>query len=246
MKPVDAHCHLDFEQYDGDRDEVIERCKEQLEFVVNNGSNIENNQATLKLAEEHADLILPALGLHPTYTDHFDELEEVKEMIREEDPVAVGEIGLDYHHVKEEELRERQMDVFKELLKLAEQLDKPVAIHSRDAEKQVVKTLEDYDVDVMLHCFNGPPELAKKAVKDGAMIGVTAQVLYSARVQNIVREVDLENLLLETDSPFLYRGERNEPVNVKESAEKIAELKSVDKEEVIEKTTGNADKFFYT
>lgn len=245
MRPVDAHCHLDFDRYDEDRDEVVERCREELEFVVNAGSNIEHNRKALELQEKYGDIIVPNLGLHPTYTDDFDELEEVKQMIREEDPVAIGEIGLDHHHVNDEEMRERQEKVFRELLELAEELEKPVVIHSRDAERKVFEIVKEYDLqDVMFHCFNGTPELARESVEQGITIGVTTQVLYSNRVQRIVEELDVEDLLLETDSPFLYGGERNEPVNVKESAEKIAELKSVDRENVVQKTTENARRFF--
>ncbi len=245
MRPVDAHCHLDFDSFDEDREEVIERCKQKMEFAVNAGSNVEHNRAALELQEKHPDFIKANLGLHPTYTDDFDQLEEVKEQIREEDPVAVGEIGMDYHHVKEEEGRERQEEVFRELLELAEELDKPVVVHTRDAEKRAVEILEEYDLpDIMLHCFNGTPELAERAVENGMTVGISAQVLYSTRVQNIVEKLPVENLLLETDSPFLYRGERNEPVNVLESLEKISEIKDAEEEKIVEATTGNARRIF--
>ncbi|MFB6215753.1 MAG: TatD family hydrolase, partial [Candidatus Aenigmatarchaeota archaeon] len=229
MKPVDAHCHIDFERFEDDRDEVVKRAREKLEFIVNAGSNFSNNKDVLQLSEIYGDFVRPALGLHPTYTDNFSELEKVKQQVKKHDPVAVGEIGLDHHHVTEEGLRERQKEVFRELLSLAEELQKPVVVHSRDAERRAFEVLKEYDLhDIMLHCFNGTPELAKKAVKEGMNIGVTTQVLYSNRVQEIVERIDVENMLLETDAPFLYRGERNEPVNVVESAEKIAEIKDLE------------------
>lgn len=246
MKPVDAHCHLDFESFDEDREKVIEECKEKLEFVVNAGSNVEHNKSALKLQKEHPELIKANLGLHPTYTDDFNQLKKVKNQIRENNPVAVGEIGMDYHHVTKEEKRERQEEVFRELLELAEELDKPLVVHSRDAEKQAIEILETYDLpDVMLHCFNGTPELAEKAVENGMTVGISTQVLYSTRVQNLVEALSVEDILLETDSPFLYRGERNRPANVLESLEKIAEIKSVEKKEIIEATTGNARRIFF-
>lgn len=245
MKPVDAHCHLDFDQFDDDREEVVSTAKKKLEFVVNAGSNIEHNKAALELADKYPDFIIPTLGLHPCYTDNFDQLDEVKEQIREHDPVAVGEIGLDHHHVEDNKLRERQEEVFRELLALAETLQKPVVIHSRNAENKAVEILKEYDLpDVMLHCFNGSPELAEDAVENGMTIGVTTQVLYSNLVQQIVDRLKTEDMLLETDSPYLYRGERNEPANVVESAEKIAELKSINAEEVFESTTSNARRIF--
>lgn len=245
MKPVDSHCHLDFERFDEDREEVIKRSKEKLDFVVNAGSSMERNLKVLDLAKEHPDFIIPNLGLHPTYTDNFDELEQVKQLIKEKNPPAIGEIGLDHHHVEETELREQQKNIFREMLELAEDMKKPVVIHSRDAEKKVFEIVQRYELPhIMFHCFNGSPELAEKAVETGIKIGVTTQVLYSNRVQNIVERISTQNILLETDAPFLYRGERNEPVNVIESAEKIAEINDVEKERVIEETRGNAVKFF--
>jgi TatD DNase family protein len=245
MKPVDSHCHLDFEQYDDDREEVLKRAREKLEFVVNAGSNLEHNKAALDLQEETSGFIVANLGLHPVYTDSYDEIEDIKQQVREEDPVAIGEIGLDHHHVEDKETKDRQEEVFREMLELAEELNKPVVVHTRDAERKSVEILKDYSLpDVMLHCFNGKPALAEEAVEHGMKIGVTTQVLYSNRVQDIVRKLKVEDILLETDSPYLYRGERNEPANVVESAEKISKLKDVEKEKVVEATTGNAREIF--
>ncbi len=244
MKAVDSHCHLDFEQFDEDREEIIKDAEKQLEFIVVAGSNLEHNKAALEL-ERNYKSVKANLGLHPTYTESFNQLERIKTQIREEDPVAVGEIGLDHHHVEDEEIRERQEEVFREMLELAEELEKPVVVHSRDAEARCVEILDSYDLPgVFLHCFNGEPKLAKEAVEKGMKIGVTTQILYSNRVQNIVDSLNSEDLLLETDSPFLYRGERNQPVNVLESAEKIAEIKETDEETVIEDTTSNSRAIF--
>ncbi len=243
MKPVDAHCHLNFEQYNGDREELIKRSKEKLEFVAVPGVNRENNTEVLELQREHPDFVAANLGLHPTYTDSFEEVEEIKEQIRDEDPAAIGEIGLDHHHVTDEEERKQQEKVFREFLKLAEELGKPVVVHSREAEGEAVDIISEYELpEVMLHCFNGSPELAEKAVEEhGMKIGVTTQVLYSSRVQSIVEEISVEDMLLETDSPYLYRGERNKPVNVLESAEKVSDIKGVSREKVVQETTRNAE-----
>lgn len=245
MRPVDSHCHLDFEQFDEDREKVIEKSKEELDFIVNAGSNLRHNRKSLELEEKTNGFIKANMGLHPTYTDDFNQLDRIKSQIKEYDPVAIGEIGLDFHHVKEEELRERQKEVFKEFLSLAESLDKPVVIHSRDAEETCLEILEEFDLKgVFLHCFNGRPELAQKASKKGYTIGVTTQVLYSSRVQKIVEKISLNNIVLETDSPFLYRGERNEPVNVLKSAEKISKIKDCKKQEVTRETTKNSRELF--
>jgi TatD DNase family protein len=242
-EPVDAHCHLDFDRFDGDREEVIERCSQQLEFVVNAGRNLETNRKSLELEDSH-EAVVATLGLHPTHTEDFDELAQVKKQVRENDPVAVGEIGLDYHHVTDQETRERQEEVFREMVELARELEKPVVVHSRDAEERTVEILNELDSEAMLHCFNGSVELAREAVESGMKIGVATQVLYSGRVRELVEELPLESMLLETDSPFLYRGKRNEPVNVRESAAEIADLKGCGVEKVIEATTANARQLF--
>lgn len=245
MKPVDCHCHLDFDRFDDDREKVIKKISDKLEFAVTAGSNPETNENVLKLEENNPKTVYCNLGLHPVYTESFDEIKKVKEQIRENNPIAVGEIGLDHHHIGDEEVRETQEEVFRELLQLAEKLDKPVVVHSRDAERRTFEILKEYDLpDVMLHCFNGSLELAEEAVNEGYHIGVTTQVLYSSHVQEVTNRIPIENILLETDSPFLYRGERNEPVNVTESIEKIAEIKSLDVEKSIETTTNNAKQFF--
>jgi len=243
VKPVDAHCHLNFEDFNEDRDKVIENTRKKLEFVAVPGVNAESNKRVLKLSEKYSGFIIPNLGLHPTYKDCFKQIEKIKNQIRKENPPAIGEIGLDHHHITDETSRQKQEEVFRELLRLAEELQKPVIVHSREAERKAFEILKEHELPgVMLHCFNGSTELAGEAVEQGMKIGVTTQVLYSTRVQNIVKSLDIRDILLETDSPYLYRGERNEPLNVIESAEEISSLKEISKEKVIGATTKNAKK----
>lgn len=245
MRGIDSHCHLDFEQFDEDRDEVIERSRRELEMVVNPGANPSHNEKAFKLHKEFPDFVKFNVGLHPVYTDSFDELEKVMEQIKRFEPCAVGEIGLDYHHVSDETVRERQREVFREMLGLAEELSLPVVLHTRDAEDEVLDILEDYKLEgVFLHCFNGSVEQCKLAQERGYKIGVTTQVLYSSHVQELVKVLELDNILLETDSPYLYRGSRNEPLNIIESAEKIAEIKQADKSHVLDITQNNSVRFF--
>lgn len=236
MKLIDNHCHLDFPQFKKDREEVLERCRDELELVVNCGSSPETNLSTLELASENPGFVYPCIGLHPTRVSDMDreDLVRVKEDIRSySDKIAgLGEIGMDFHHEKDEEGRKKQERFFKEFLELAEEIEKPVVVHSRDAEKKVMEILEEYTLpSVIMHCFNGSPGLAERAVERGYYISVSTQVLYSKRVQNIVKSVSGEKILLETDSPFLYPGgERNLPVNVHESLEKISEILGKDAE----------------
>lgn len=245
MKPVDSHCHVDFEKFNKDRKQVIQSARSKLEYVVNPGISKSSNKKVIKLSEEYNDFIVPNLGLHPAYEENFNQLEEVKAQIKKHKPPAIGEIGLDHHHIKEEKIRDRQEKVFRELLSTAEKRDIPVVIHSRDAEKKVANIISEYSLNnVFLHCFNGNVELAKELVNSGVKLGITTQVLYSNRVQNIVEQIDIEHMILETDSPFLYRNGRNEPINVLESIKKISEIKQLSEKKIINKTTKNSRKIF--
>lgn len=229
-KLIDNHCHLDFPQYDDDRDAVIQRNKERLHAVVNAGSDHDANIRALALAEQHPDFIYPCIGAHPTKIDAIGEdgFEDVLHSIEEHDDaiVAIGETGLDYHHETSEAGRERQETFFTQLLEEAEARSLPIVVHSRDAEKRCLELLGQYDIDdVVMHCFNGNLDLVKTAVDRGYWISVSTQVLYSTRVQNIVDAAPVENIMLETDAPFLYPGDkRNEPWRIHESLEQIAEI----------------------
>ncbi len=243
-KAADAHCHLDYDSFDEDREEVIEKCSEELELVVNSGRDPETNQESLSLQGNHSDFIYATAGIHPTHTDAFDQVEEVKKQLEKHNFWAVGEIGMDYHHVEEEEMREKQEKVFIEMVETAEELNLPVVVHSRNAEKQVLEVLKGRDIDCYLHCFNGSVSQVEEAVEDDMVVGVTYQVVYSSRVQSIVETVPLENLVLETDSPFLKQGERNTPITVDEVAEEVAEIKNVPVSKVKEVTTRNCRELF--
>ncbi|MFB6166675.1 MAG: TatD family hydrolase [Candidatus Nanohaloarchaea archaeon] len=242
MQLVDTHAHLDFDQYDDDREEVLERCGEEMEAVVNSGTNVERNRASLELAEENG-FVHATLGFHPTYIRDEKDLDRVEHQIRENRGriVGVGEIGMDYHHVQETGWRERQEEVFERFLDVAEELELPVVLHTRDAEKRVMEIMEGRETSgVALHSFNGSPGLAEEAVDRGYHVGVSTQVLYSNRVQELAETVPLDSILLETDSPFLYQGERNAPWNVRESAEKIADIKDFEPGKVADTTARNA------
>lgn len=234
MKLIDNHCHLDFRQFDEDRDKVIERCREKLHAVVNSGSDRAANRRALELAEEHTDLVYPCIGLHPTKLDDVTDevLAEIEGHIRahKDRIVALGEIGMDFFHEKSGEGRERQREVFKRLLELGEELELPVVVHSRDAEKQVLDVLDGFELpEAIMHCFNGNEQTLERALGAGYWISVSTQVLYSNRVQNIVAKTPADRMLLETDAPFLYPGEeRNEPWRIHESLENIAEIKEKD------------------
>lgn len=244
MKACDCHCHLDFNQYDEDREELLNQIFDELEFIVLPGVGPDSNQKVADIAAENRKVRFN-IGLHPTHVDDFERIDHVIDQIEELNPCAVGEIGLDHHHVTDKHDKKRQEKVFRNLLQVAENKNLPVNVHSRDAERKTVEILKEYSLPgVMVHCFNGKPGLAAEIVEEGFFVGVTTQVLYSERVQKIVEKISLDSILLETDSPFLYPNERNTPLNVYESAEKIAEIKDCSTATVIENTTQNAEEVF--
>lgn len=242
MRPVDSHCHLQFEQFDEDREKVIERVEEKLGFAVLAGCNEEDNKKTLETADK-SDSLKYCLGLHPLYSEDSD-MGKIREQIEKNDPSAVGEIGLDYNYITEKSEREHSEKVFRKMLEFAEEQDLGAVIHSRNAERKAFEIMQKYDVQGFFHCFNGTPELAKEIADEGHFIGVTGQVLHSTRVQNIVAVVGLDSLLTETDSPYLGVEERNTPLTAVKVVDEIAELKEINREKVVEASAENAEEFF--
>lgn len=241
MELIDTHAHLNFEKFDDDRERVIKQAKEKLKAVIDSGSKLLTNQDSLDLSRDHEDFIFSTLGFHPIFKDQ--EIEQVKQQIRENrgDVIAIGEIGLDYYHDREEEDRKLQEEKFMEMLDLAEELGKTVVIHSRDAEKRALKVLDEYNLNqVVMHCFNGSVEQAEEAVDRGYFVSISTQVLYSDLVQKLAKKIPLEAILLETDSPYLYKDGKNYPWHVKESLEKISQLRMISKDKIARQVYNNS------
>lgn len=247
MKIFDVHCHLDFPHFDGNREEVIEKCKEELLGIINSGASYSANLKTLKLSERHSGFVFPCLGLHPAKPEEFAKKEEIKGQILENKDkiVAIGEIGLDYNYGKSFEERQKQKQIFMEMLYLAQELKKPVVVHSRNAEKEAIEILSGYRIPgVILHCFNGDLNLLKRAVEKKFFVSISTQIIYSNRVREIASQTPLDLMLLETDSPFLNRGEINYPWNVLKSLVEISKIKKKSEEYITEKLNANVSKAF--
>ena len=238
---IDAHCHLQFEQFDKDRQEVIEEIETRLDLAIVAGTGLQDNKKAKEVAESSEKLIY-CMGAHPVY-DH-ENLEKVNDQIRENEVAAVGEIGLDYNYVTDKEEREKTEEIFREMLKIAEEEGLNVVVHSRNAERKCFEIVNEYDVTGFFHCFNGRPELAREIIDNGHLIGVTGQVMHSTRVQNIVEEVPVEGLLTETDSPYLGEKDRNTPLYVEEVTKEISELKNIPVEKVEASVQSNVEEFF--
>lgn len=249
MKLVDTHCHLDNEKFDEDRLEVIERIKENLEFCVNIGYDLASSKKSLKLAKEY-DFIYAVIGVHPIDIAEYDEEVEKELELLGKNPkvVAIGEIGLDYHWMTEP--KEIQQERFKRQLELAERLNKPVVIHTRDAMEDTVNILKDYpNITGVIHCYPGSLETAKQLV-DRFYLGIGGTLTFknSKKAVEVVKDIPLDRIVIETDCPYLtpepFRGKRNEPIYVEYVAKKIAEIKEISVEDVTKITTENAKKLY--
>jgi TatD DNase family protein len=269
MQLTDTHCHLDYHKFNQDRAEVIQRANAAgLIRLLVPGLQHKSSKEAVELAESNPS-VYAAVGFHPTDLDEFSEnsFQQVKELAQHPKVVAIGEIGIDYYWVKEPEKRAFQREVLKRQLQFAKEVDKPVVIHMREqddawfgqASVDLLEILSEWQSGLdgslaekpgVLHSFNGTFETAQKALALNFFIGITGPVTYKNAEQKreIVRQIPLDKLLIETDSPFLapvpQRGNRNEPAFVRHIADKIAEIHSKSPAEIAAHTTANAARLF--
>jgi len=245
---IDSHCHLDFPKFNRDREETILRAREAgVVGMVNSGISLKGNRITLELAEKNED-IYAALGLSPDIGRGGEdkEINAILAQIEENagKAVGIGEAGLDFQDCKTNEERERQTAAFKKVIELAKNLDKPLIVHARQAEAEVLKLVKGVDT-VIYHCYSGPVETMWEIVDMGYYISLATLVCFSEHHQTLAEAVPLENLLLETDSPFLSpRKGRNEPAFIVDSVPVVAQLKDKEPAEIAKSTTENARRAF--
>ena len=248
---VDTHCHLDFPEYDQDRDEVIQRAKAQgVEYIINIGSSLKGSEGALELSRKY-ESIYATVGIHPHEADTFipETLAKIKNLAINKKVVAIGEIGLDYF--KQFSKKENQLSLFLSQLTLAKELNLPLVIHTRDAQADTLKILKGaMPVRAVVHCFSGDSLFLKECLDLGFSVSFTCNITYKKAqdLRDIVKITPIESLLLETDAPYLspegFRGKRNEPAHVRLLAETVAGLKGLKIEEVERVTTENARRFF--
>jgi TatD DNase family protein len=230
---VDVHAHLDFPEIEKELDAIIERARAAgVRAIITNSVAPESMRRTLDISKKY-DIVKAALGLYPPdalekesgkknkiSAKELDFIEKNKDSI-----IAIGECGLDYYNGRD---KETQIDLFKKQIELAKKLDKPVIVHSRKAEEDVIRILEESGhKKVVLHCFCGKKSLIEKAAKLGFYFSIPTNIIRAANFQELVKMVNINQLLTETDSPFLspFKGIKNEPAFVIESVKKIAEIK---------------------
>jgi TatD DNase family protein len=250
-KLIDTHCHLDFPEFDHDRDAVVRRSAENgIDYIINIGSSLAGSKRSLELAQEY-DCVYASIGSHPHEADRFTKETQnaLQELAAKEKVVAIGEIGLDYF--KNYSQAENQRTVFASLIKLAKEKDLPLVIHSRQAQEDTLRILKGHmPLRAVVHCFSGNADFLKACLGLGFFVSFTCNITYkkAQNLRELVRQVPLERLFLETDAPFLppegSRGKRNEPAFVRVLAEEIAKIKELDLDEIARVTTANSKAFF--
>ena len=250
---IDTHAHLFYPNFNGEVNEVIDRAREAgIEKIIVPATDIASSAQAIELADQY-DLVYATVGIHPHDTKEWEDslINDLKDMAAHEKVVAIGEIGLDYYY--DFSPKDIQKHAFEAQINLALELDKPIVVHNRESNDDVMAMINKYSekkLRAQFHCFAGSSSDAKILTEMGHYISFTGNITHvkADNVRKVLSSVSLDNLFLETDSPFMtpvpHRGKRNEPAYVKLVAEKVAELHNTTAENVAKITTDNAKKFF--
>lgn len=245
---IDTHAHIYSEFYDNTQD-VIEYLKHKnIINVINCGDSIKSSLEILELSNKFKGYLMPAIGIHPDNIDmDYNKINDLETLIKSNRIVGIGEIGLDYYHNKEN--KNEQIKLFSQQVDLAEKYNLPIIVHTRDSIQDCLNILKSKNSRGIIHCFSGSLEMAKEFIKLGYYLGIGGVLTFkNSKLYKVIEQIDLSYIVLETDSPFLspepLRGTKNNPSNVIFVAQKIAEIKHLSTEEVIEITTNNARKIF--
>ena len=244
---IDSHAHIVSEYYDNIEELVNELKEKNVIKVINCSTSIKSCKEILELSNKTNGFLLPALGIHPETKNDFNRTDELEELIKNNKIIAIGEIGLDYYWDKSN--KEEQKNLFIKQLDLAEKYNLPIIIHTRDSIQDCYDILKTRKLKGVIHCFNGSKEMAREFIKLGYKLGIGGVLTFkNSKTYELIEELDLKDILLETDSPFLtpepYRGKKNRPSNVYYVAKKIAEIKNIEINEVIKITTDNTISLF--
>lgn len=248
----ESHAHLDDKRFREDREELLGLLPScGIDYVVNVGCDVKSSKQSIRLAERY-DYIFASVGIHPheLYDMSSQTIEELRRLSQHKKVVAIGEIGLDYYY--DTHPRELQQFWFRQQLRLAEFVNKPVIIHSRDASQETFDIMSTSNVRKgVIHCYSGSAPMAVEYTKMGFYIGIGGVVTFpnAKKMVEVVEAIPLEKILIETDSPYLApapnRGKRNDPRNLEYIVTKIAEIKNISPENVANITSKNAQNLFF-
>ena len=246
---IDTHCHLQSKYYENIDAVIKDNRKAGIDKIIVSGCEICEIKEVIEYAKKYDDVYL-TLGFHPEYADSINDIDIswLKEVVKNNNKViGIGEIGLDYYYSKEN--RDRQINLFRKMLELASELNLPVVIHSRNATLDTINILKEYNVVGVIHCFSGSLETANEYIKMGYYLGIGGVVTFkNSNLRDILKELSLDNIVLETDSPYLtptpFRGKINSSKNIPFIAEELSNIFSVTCEEVSRRTINNTKSIF--
>lgn len=246
---IDSHAHIIDEFFDS-IDVLVDTIKSNdVKCVINSADNLDTTIEVLNYSKKYKNYLFPTCGIHPQNINKNinNDLIEIETLLKNNRFVAVGEIGLDYNYSKNNITE--QKEVFIKQILLANKYNLPIVVHTRDSIQDTLNILKKYKSRGVIHCFSGSVEMAREFVKMGYYLGIGGVLTFkNSNLYKVIEKIDLDRLLLETDSPFLspepFRGKKNTPDNIKYVALRIAEIKNISFEEVIKKTTENAINVF--
>ena len=248
---IDTHAHYDDDAFNEDRDELLNELDAAgIKRVVNIAASMESAESSLLLAHKY-DFVYAALGVHPSFGEEInsESIAKLEKMLSDEKCVAIGEIGLDYYY--DEPQRQIQKEAFIAQLELAKKYDYPVVIHSRDAAKDTLDILKEFEgVKGVIHCYSYSKEMAREFIKLGYVLGIGGVVTFknAKKLEETVEDISFDDFVLETDCPYLSpvpnRGKRNSSLNLTYVVDRISEIKGVSRDFIIEKTFENARKLY--
>ncbi len=243
---IDSHAHILNEYYDNIYGLIYDLKNKNIRYVLNCADSIKTSKEVIESYIKYDGFLLPAVGIHPECIDTAD-LSELEHLIKNNKVYAVGEIGLDYY--QNDTNKEEQKELFNKQLDLAEKYKLPIVVHIRDAMQDTFDILKKRNLKGIIHCFSGSYEMAKEFIKLGYKLGIGGVLTFkNSKLYQVIEKIDLNYILLETDSPYLspepFRGKKNNPANIYYVAKKISEIKNVSVDEVIKKTSENFNDIF--
>lgn len=245
---IDSHVHIIEEFYDDIENLVKDLKKDKVIRVINCADNISTSKEVINLGKIYNNYMVPVIGIHPdNISDENNQIIKLEELVANNKVYGIGEIGLDYYHNKNN--KNEQKKLFEDQIDLAIKYDLPIVVHSRESIQDCYDILKTKKVKGIIHCFSGSVEMANEFIKLGFCLGIGGVLTFkNSNLYKVIEKIDLKNIVIETDSPFLspepLRGTKNKPSNVYYVAKKISEIKGISIENVIDITSANTRKIF--